>query len=105
MLRAQGAEELEEEGAAAVAGLAAMARGQGEPGTSAAECRVVTPGFMADLHGVRNVRKENHKIRESEKWLAEWNTPTAGSARQDAAVLSPGVRISNLSGLSASWME
>ena len=50
---AQGAEELEEDGAAAVAGLAAMARGEGEPGTSPAECRVVTPGFMADLHGVR----------------------------------------------------
>jgi len=44
--------ELGEEGAAAVAGLAAMARGEGEPGTSAAECRVVTPGSMADLHGV-----------------------------------------------------
>jgi len=39
-----------------VAGLAAMARGQGEPGTSAAECRVVTPGFMADLHGVRDIQ-------------------------------------------------
>ena len=35
-----------------MAGLAAMARGAGEPGTSAAACRVVTPGFMADLHGV-----------------------------------------------------
>ena len=50
---AQGAEQLEEEGAAAVAGLVAMARGDGAPGTSAAECRVVTPAFMADVHGVR----------------------------------------------------
>jgi len=51
--RAPGAVELGEEGAAAVAALAAMARGEGEPGTSAAECSVLTPGSMADLHGVR----------------------------------------------------
>ena len=50
---AQGAEQLGEEGAAAVASLVAMARGEGAPGTSAAECRVVTPAFMADVHGVR----------------------------------------------------
>ncbi len=35
-----------------MAALAAMARGEGEPGTSAVECRAVTPGFMAELHGV-----------------------------------------------------
>jgi hypothetical protein len=49
----QGAERLDEEGAEAVAGLAVMARGEGAPGTTAAECRVVSPGFMADVHGVR----------------------------------------------------
>ena len=49
---AQGAERLDEEGAAAVAGLAAMACGEDAPGTTPAECRVVSPGFMADVHGV-----------------------------------------------------
>jgi len=73
--RVQGVEELQEEGAAAVAGLAAMARGQGEPGTSAAECRVVTPGFMADLHGVR-IHQGSSLCSVSDLGLAVmWTTP------------------------------
>ena len=68
--RAPGAVELGEEGAAAVAALAALARGEGAPGTSAAECRVVTPGSMADLHGVRNLRF--HAVLRPRFVLGRW---------------------------------
>ena len=68
--RPPGAVELGDEGAAAVAALAAMARGEGEPGTSAAECRVVTPGSMADVHGVRVIRE--HVGLRARCVLASW---------------------------------
>ena len=47
--RAQGAEQLDDEGAAAVAGLMASARGIGAPATSPLDYKQVTPAVMAGV--------------------------------------------------------
>jgi len=49
----QGGAQLSEEGAAALAAMLASIRGPGAPGTTPAECKHVTPAFLADFNAVR----------------------------------------------------
>jgi hypothetical protein len=49
----QGAAQLSDEGAATLAAMLTSIRGSGAPGTTPAECRDVTPSFLADFNAVR----------------------------------------------------
>ena len=49
----QGAAQLSDEGAATLAAMMTSIRGPGAPGTTPAECRDVTPSFLADFNAVR----------------------------------------------------
>ena len=44
---------MSDEGAATLAAMLASIRGQGAPGTTPAECKNVTPAFLADFNAVR----------------------------------------------------
>ena len=76
--------ELDDAAAADVAAYVTAVRGQGASGTTAAECRSLSPAFLADVWQVGADRSRSHMLLE--RLVLVWPCRATPAPHQDAAI-------------------